>query len=439
MFLPASVLRQAALCLAATVTASMSASAAELELPHVHMTYDGIEEAHARAIARTVAAARTICADKCRFEMPETIHIDVSAKPEHSVRLFNDGVDRFSLSLRSERDLRKPSASGTFHLYGLCHEVGHLAMYRPIKDHSWLSTAGAEGWAHHLGSALVDEVFAKEGMNLWPDTYDYRLDGTKRLDEQLARPNASEVAHGARLWRDLASAVGPEKIPAIFAAWGRAKVDPSDPAATLRIELTMLVPDADLESWWKEAASLLLVVREASRFAKLQIDTAKLTGSPRALLHDDGESAGKSSIAGGGHAVRFRVPDGSWFMTAVEIYGSRYGAPAPPDENFHVWLCDGQMRAVADFEFPYAKFERGEPKWVKLAIDPTNVPTNFIVCVGFNPAATKGVFVHYDGKSTGNSITGLPGAKPREFPRGDWMIRVHVDQSKDADALSGMP
>jgi RNA polymerase sigma-70 factor (ECF subfamily) len=76
---------------------------------------------------------------------------------------------------------------------------------------------------------------------------------------------------------------------------------------------------------------------------------------------------------------------------------------------------------------------------VKLAIDPTNVPANFIVCVGFNPAATKGVFVHYDAKGAANSLTGLPGAKSRAFPRGDWMIRIEVDQPKDADALSAMP
>jgi hypothetical protein len=56
--------------------------------------------------------------------------------------------------------------------------------------------------------------------------------------------------------------------------------------------------------------------------------------------------------------------------------------------------------------------------------------------VSFNPAATKGVFVHYDAKSDGRSLTGLPGAAPRSFPRGDWLIRVHIDQPKEADALS---
>ncbi len=405
----------------------------------MRVSYDGIDERHARAIARVVEAARAIAAVKYGFEIPETIYVDVSTKADRPVRLFNDGVDRFSLSLRSQADLRKPAVSGAYHLYGLCHEVGHLAMYRPIKDHAWLSTAGAEGWAHYLGSVLVDEVHARDGIELWPDAYDYRADGTRRLDEQLARPNASDVVVGARLWRELATAVGPEKLPALFAAWGRVKINPADPVAALRSELTKLIPDANLADWWKDAAPILFVSREASRFPKNQIDAHELTGSPRALLHDDGETAGKSSIAGGGHAVRFHVPDGSWFLTSVEIFGSRYGAAVPPKEDFHVWLCDEQMRAVADFEFPYAKFDRGEPAWVKLPVDPTNVPAEFIVCVGFNPAATKGVYVHYDAKGSGNSLTGLPGAKPRVFARGDWMIRVEVDQSKDADALSGMP
>ena len=242
MFVPVRLCRHKAISIIVILTGTAATLADDLDVAHVRVNFNGVDEAHARAVARTVAAARAICIDKFAFDMPETIYVDVSAKADQSVRLFNDGVDRFSLSLRSAADLRKPATSGTFHLYGLCHEVGHLAMYRPIKGHSWLSTAGAEGWAHYLGSVLVDEVFAKEGIDLWPDNYDYRADGTRRLEEQLARPNVPDVAHGARLWRELATAVGPEKMPALFAAWGRVKIDPADPAATLRNELTKLDP-----------------------------------------------------------------------------------------------------------------------------------------------------------------------------------------------------
>lgn len=426
------------LCLTAILMICRSTSAAELELPHVRATYDGIGELHARAVARTVEVARTICAEKYGFDMPDMIRINIAA-PAKTVRLFNDGVDTFSLSLQSEADLRMPATSRVFHLYGLCHEVGHLAMYQPIKDHGWLSTGGAEGWAHYLGSLLVDEVYAVEGGDLWPDAYDYRADGVRRLDEQLARSDPSEVARSARLWRELARAIGLDKIPVLFAAWGRTKIDPADPTISLKKEITTIAPDAPLAAWWEEAGPLLFVRREASRFPKHQIEPGKLTGSPRTLTHDDGKPAGKSSIAGSGHAVRFTVPDASWYLTAVEIYGARYGTPTAPKENFRVWLCDEQFGAIAEFEIPYSKFERGEPKWVKLPLEATNLPPKFVVCVGFNPAATKGVYVHYDTASGSNSLTGLPGAEPRGFSRGDWMIRVSVDQTKEADALSPIP
>ncbi len=425
-----------AICLAGFLIQATAASANEVKLDHVHVAFEGVDEAYARAIARTVEAARQTCSDQFGYDMPAMIRVHVSVKPTQSVRLFNDGVDTFSLSLRSQANLKKPAASGTFHIYGLCHEVAHLAMYRPIKDHSWLSTAGAEGWAHYLGSVLVDEVYKREGEDLWPDRYDYRADGTRRLDDQLANPKVSEVAHSARQWRELVRLVGAEKMPKVFSLWGQAAIDAANPAVVLKEELAKVTADAQVAAWWNGAADLLLVKREASRFPKRQIAAAKLTGAPRTLAHDDGEPAGKSSIAGSGHAVKFAAPDASWFLTTVEIYGSRYGAAAPPREDFHVWLCDENLNAIADLEFPYAKFKRGEPQWVKLPITPTQVPQEFIVCVSFNPAATKGVFVHYDAKSDGRSLTGLPGAAPRSFPRGDWLIRVHIDQPKEADALS---
>ncbi len=148
----------------------------------------------------------------------------------------------------------------------------------------------------------------------------------------------------------------------------------------------------------------------------------------RELAHDDGQSAGKRSIAGSGHAVRFEAPGDSWYLTEVRIYGSRYGYPAPPKENFHVWLCDKDFKVISDNPFPYSKFPYGDPSWVTLKIKPTRVPAEFIVCVGFNPEATKGVYVHYDAEGSGNSLVGLPGRDGKDFEKGDWLIRAKLDK-----------
>ena len=145
----------------------------------------------------------------------------------------------------------------------------------------------------------------------------------------------------------------------------------------------------------------------------------------RELKHDDGKSAGMRSIAGSGHAVRFESPGEGWKLTSVRLYGSRYGTPRPPDEDFRVILCDADFKPVATFPFPYKTFTRGNPKWVALDVKPTAVPKTFFVCVDFNPEQTKGVYVHHDASGDGSSFVGLPDdGKPRPFAKGDWLIRA---------------
>jgi RNA polymerase sigma-70 factor (ECF subfamily) len=145
---------------------------------------------------------------------------------------------------------------------------------------------------------------------------------------------------------------------------------------------------------------------------------------PRELSHDDGKAAGKQSIAGGGHVVRFEAPGEGWTLTAVKLHGSRYGYPRPPDEDFKIYLCDDSFQKLAEFPFPYATYERGPEKWVTMPVKATKVPAKFILCVGFNPEQTKGVYVSHDRENSGNSLVGLPGREPRPSRRGDWMIRA---------------
>ncbi len=165
-----------------------------------------------------------------------------------------------------------------------------------------------------------------------------------------------------------------------------------------------------------------------SSFAARTADVGQLRGQPKELAQDDGQPAGKQSIGGNGHAVRFAAPGENWYLTTVKIHGARYGARNPPNEDFHIWLCDTDFKVIADFPFPYARFARGPEQWVTFEVKPTQVPAQFNIVVGFNPTASKGVYVSYDRLPSDQSFTGLPGAKPRNFPSGDWLIRATVDQ-----------
>lgn len=408
---------------------------------HALVRYTGVEPAQAEAIATVVEAARQVAIDQYGFDMPNTITITVDSGPKNKVRLFNDGRDRLSLSLKSDEQLRPPLESGIFHVYGLSHEVGHLAMYRAIPQHSWLNSVGAEGWAHYSGSQIVDGVYEAESESAWCYPYDYRKDGSARLEAQLSSEHPGEIAQGAALWKELAEYIGPAQIAPLFKAWGAADIDPADPGSALRRVLLDLHDDEKIADWWNRAEPLLIRAQPRSGFAVRTAKPTDLMRKPSNLALDDGKPAGKRSIAGGGHAVTFDAPGPGWYLTQVRILGSRYGHPRPPAEDFSVWLCDEDGQVIREFKFPYKVFAKGNPRWIQLQTEPTETPPRFTICVGFNPTGTKGVFVHHDGEAGddrdagASSRVGLPGQLGDPMSEGDWMIRVVIDQRKDADAL----
>ena len=63
---------------------------------------------------------------------------------------------------------------------------------------------------------------------------------------------------------------------------------------------------------------------------------------------------------------------------------------------------DSCFDEIADFPFPYSQFQYGRFGRVTLKTAPTKVPAEFVICVGFNATATKGVFMHYDSSTHGN-------------------------------------
>jgi len=144
------------------------------------------------------------------------------------------------------------------------------------------------------------------------------------------------------------------------------------------------------------------------------------------LALDDGKAAGKRSIAGGGHAVRFEAPDDASALVQVKVHGSRYGLPRAPREDFVVFLCDDKFQKLAEFPFRYGNFERGEARWVTFDVKKTKLPKTFYLGVDFDPSQTKGVYVDHDGKASERSVTGLPGEEPEPFTKGNWMIRAIV-------------
>ncbi len=98
----------------------------------------------------------------------------------------------------------------------------------------------------------------------------------------------------------------------------------------------------------------------------------------------------KRSFADSGHAIAFDRPADAKYLTAVQIYASRYGLPQPPKEDFHVYVLDKDQKVAQDFLFPYSLVARGPQRWYTLDLPPTEVPERFHVALSFNASRPRG-------------------------------------------------
>jgi RNA polymerase sigma-70 factor (ECF subfamily) len=193
------------------------------------------------------------------------------------------------------------------------------------------------------------------------------------------------------------------------------------------------VAGMDIHRWTDQVPANTNHVVEVVVEAKLP---AQAGSAKTELSWDDGTSAGRVSYGDAAHGVRFEAPGGR-MLTGVSIYGSRYGYPQPPKEEFQVWIADAQGNRLKELNFPYGQFERGEPRWVRLSIPPTPVPDEFTVWVDFNAEKTQGVYVYHDAAPSDHSLVmrrGAMMASLEPFEAGDWMIRATVQSQTAAGA-----
>jgi len=152
----------------------------------------------------------------------------------------------------------------------------------------------------------------------------------------------------------------------------------------------------------------------------------------KTLLYDDGKSDGKTSIAGATQTIVFEKPAGDWSLAQLHVFGSRYGYPAAPAENFDIYVCDGQMNVLKQYQRAYSTFDRGDPRWVIMPLERVLLTDKFYVLIHFHAEKTKGVYVHYDTSvPEAHSWVGVWGGETKPMKdQSDWMIRAVIAPGK---------
>ena len=152
------------------------------------------------------------------------------------------------------------------------------------------------------------------------------------------------------------------------------------------------------------------------------------TESQKVIGYVGESSADYRSFADSGFAVEYERPEGMNSVSAVKIFSARYGYPQAPNEDFHIYLLDGNKKVLEDIRVPYRKVERGELQWNTFRFPAVQVPEKFYVALWFNAQRTKGVYVGMDKNvSETHSFAGLPDKGYEKVEENyEWMIRAVV-------------
>jgi hypothetical protein len=407
--------------------------------PGVTVKTTRIDKAYGEAFANILVEARKEYERSFGLSLPAMLVLEAERDPQGSARLWTDGDSRIFLTISEHRQLAPSPKSGIFHIYGMCHELGHIVMYQDMRNLVGLPDDVGEGWAHYAGSVVLDEVAARLGEDIWPEAFDVAgIEGSARLKRQVEGKdwtNLNPTTRAAKVFYELEKKHGRELLGQALNKALAKKPSGKELMPLLVESVRELTGDPQAGDWIPQSVmepSIRWEVGERKVEDNFFDELKSITTNRGTLLYYDDDTAdGKQSMAGSGHAVLFRAPEGKRKLLGIEVFGSRYGGFMPPLENFTVFICDEDFTPLHEFNRPYGLFKRGAARWVQVPLDPVTLPERFYVCISFNPTASKGVFVHYDDSVTrSHSRTALPFSHMMDVKeKYDWMMRVRLDDN----------
>lgn len=403
-----------------------------IEIVGAKVVYKDIRPVYAEALIKVAAEARRVYSQKYGFDMPDSVSLMMEKKPKGSTSLWTDGESTMTLTVQSDTKLLPPMLSGVFNIYGMCHELGHMAMYRKVS-HMGLPYGVAEAWAHYAGSVVVDEVYRKYGEKLYPVPYNYsEAEGTARMKAQASAPAESAFDKAAKAFCAAHERFGAGRVMGAMRVALDARPAGKDLMPRFVDELVKSTRDESARGLFPEEVTVPKVHWEVKEREVTEKTFEGLKAEEKdgalTLSYDEGESDGFLSDCGSGFAVIYKAPEGKWAMSGVSFFGRRFGSPEPPNEDFSLFICDRDFSVIKEIKKPYGTFDREAPRWYRMDFDPVAVPEVFYVCAYFNANTYKGVYAHKDKDvKRSHSFFAIPysfvGDVGEEF---DWMIRVHL-------------
>jgi hypothetical protein len=406
-----------------------------VELPRVTVRYAGFDEKHAEAFGKILEEALKVY-ESHGFKMPRKATLEARIDPS-STELWTDGESQMFLHLKSKELLAPSTRTGVFNIYGVCHELGHIAMYRSMENLMGLPQGVGEGWAHYAGSVVVTEVAGRLGKSIWPEYYDIaEVEGIGRLKRaaEEAKPwdKMEPTSRAALVFYRIETDYGRDKLAAAMTAALAERPTGKAIMPLLLSKLRTVTCNPTAADWAPESVLVPHVEWQTKErnpgddfFADQKVEE---DGGGIWLFYDGGGMGDKLSMSGAAQTVLFRSPEGSWQLDGMKLFSARYGADEPPKEDISIYVCDESFSLLHEVKVPYASFEKGDEKWQRVLFPPVEATRTFYLGVDFHATAEKGVYVGMD-KSVKHSHSriAMPYDQVSDMKTtADWMIRAHL-------------
>ena len=408
---------------------------------NIKMSYSGVRPEYAKAILKVAGETKKLLKETFGFNLPEKVNLSIEKVYGLSPSMETDYDSNIYLFISSNLDFEPPMKSGVYNIFGICREFASMAMFRKVKMFGF-PPGVKEGWAYYAGSVAVDNVYKKLGANVWPQSYDYsNAEGTARLASFSSIPGAaiSPNIRAALVFYKLQQRYGEDDVMAAMKTAFESEplgkdvmprfIDAlvkitNDETARAMVPKELLIPIVD----WRVAN------REINE--ETTMDQKQVMDSTGVILKcDDGTSEKRYSNYRDGNAIIYLAPKGNWSIDYVQVFASRYGQAYPPKKNFLIFICDQDFNVIKQIEKPYSIFETGDPKWYTLNFDPVKVPRGFYVCIYFEPATKKNVFIWGDADvKKPQSRSALPWTYVKDLRMNrpfEYMIRAHLIKSSN--------
>ncbi len=303
-----------------------------VELPRVTVRYARFDEKHAEALGRILEEALKVY-ESHGFRMPRKATLEAQIDPS-STELWTDGESQMYLHLKSKELLAPSTRTGVFNIYGMCHELGHIAMYRSMENLMGLPQGVGEGWAHYAGSVVVTEVAGRLGRSIWPEYYDIaEVEGIGRLKRaaEQAEPwdKMEPTSRASLVFYRIETEYGRDKLAAAMTAALAERPTGKALMPLLLSKLRAVTSNSTAADWVPESVLVPRVEWQTKErnpgddfFADQKVEK---DGEGLWLFYDDGTMEDKLSMSGSAQTVLFRLPEGSWQLDGMKLFGARYG------------------------------------------------------------------------------------------------------------------